>query len=159
MNNIRIYDIELNDIDDIVKIYNSNKKFLYAHMGVSSIYPEFIFNEIDKMKQLGFKSQVIKDGKNYTLGICEYKIDYIVYLSLLMLDSRVKGIGLGKLIYNQLEIMFKSKNVNSVRIDVVYDYKGNALKFWEKQGFTPCGKINLEWNGHKSAAVKMYKTI
>lgn len=35
----------------------------------------------------------------------------------------------------------------------------NPLIFWEKQGFKPSEKIQLEWNGYKSKAIKMYKTI
>ena len=82
-----------------------------------------------------------------------------VYLSLLMIDFRLKGNGLGKTIYNQLEKMFKSNNVQSIRIDVVYDYEENALEFWKKQGFVPNEKIELEWNGYKSNAIKMHKII
>ena len=42
---------------------------------------------------------------------------------------------LGKTIYNQLEKMFKSNNVQSIRIDVVYDYEENALEFWKKHRY------------------------
>lgn len=159
MNNIAIYDIVPSDVDSIVSIYNSNKIFMYNHMGILSIKQEFIFNEIEEMKRLGFKSRVIKDSMNNILGVCDYKIDREAYLSLLMIDNKIKGIGLGTLIYNKLEILFKSKNVNSIRIDVVYNYKENPLKFWEKQGFIPSGKIELEWNSYKSKAIKMYKFI
>ena len=55
--------------------------------------------------------------------------------------------------------MFKSNNVQYIRIDVVYDYEENALEFWKKQGFVPNEKIELEWNGYKSNAIKMHKII
>ena len=46
-----------------------------------------------------------------------------------MIDYRLKGNGLGKTIYNQLEKMFKSNNVQSIRIDVVYDYEEYNISF------------------------------
>jgi len=102
---------------------------------------------------------VIKDDKGEIIGLCDYSSGDEVYLSLLMIDDKFKGKGLGKLIYNQLEKMFKSKNAKGVRIDVVYEYEGNVLGFWEKQGFISNEKIELEWNGYKSNAYKMYKII
>lgn len=33
------------------------------------------------------------------------------------------------------------------------------LNFWKKQGFVPNEKIELEWNGYKSNAIKMHKII
>ncbi len=49
--------------------------------------------------------------------------------------------------------------VKKYRIDVVYNYDHNAVDFWEKQGFIPCEKIKLEWNGYKTNAIKMLKFI
>ena len=76
-----------------------------------------------------------------------------------MIDAKLKGNGLGRIIYNQLEKIFKAKNSKKIRIDVVYDYEENALGFLEKQGFVPSEEIQLEWNGYKSKAIKMYKNI
>ena len=149
MDNYIIDEIDLNAINRILDIYNSNKSFLCNHLGVSSVSKEFILNEIEEMKKIGFNSSIM----------CDFKISHEVYLSLLMIDYRLKGNGLGKTIYNQLEKMFKSNNVQSIRIDVVYDYEENALEFWKKQGFVPNEKIELEWNGYKSNAIKMHKII
>ena len=124
VDNYIIDEIDLNAINRILDIYNSNKSFLCNHLGVSSVSKEFILNENEEMK-----------------------------------NFRLKGNGLGKTIYNQLEKMFKSNNVQSIRIDVVYDYEENALEFWKKQGFVPNEKIELEWNGYKSNAIKMHKII
>lgn len=151
--------VELNDIDKIVQIYNSNESFLMAHMGVSNISKEFISNEINEMKNVGFISPVIKDNKGEIIGVCDFKIQEEAYLSLLMIHSKFKGNGLGKDIYNHLEREFRSNNVKGVRIDVVYDYEENVIRFWEKQGFVSKEKVELEWNGHKSNASKMYKSI
>lgn len=76
-----------------------------------------------------------------------------------MIDGKEKRNRLGSRIYNQLEQIFKAKKANRVRIDVVYDYEENVVGFWEKQGFIHYEKIQLEWNGYKSNAIKMYKTI
>lgn len=54
---------------------------------------------------------------------------------------------------------FKENHANKVRIDVVYNYDHNAVDFWKKQGFIPCEKIQLEWNGYKTNAIKMLKFI
>ena len=151
--------VELNDIHKVVEIYNSNVSFLMAHMGISNISKEFVSNEINEMKSVGFISSVIKDNKGEIIGVCDFKIQEEAYLSLLMIHSKFKGNGLGKDIYNHLERVFKSKNVKRVRIDVVYDYEENVLGFWEKQGFVSKEKVELECNGHKYNATKMYKSI
>lgn len=159
LDNYLIDTIDQNDITKILDIYNSNKTFLENHMGILEVSKDFIVNEIEEMKSVGFSSLVIKNNKGKIVGICDFKIGDEVYLSLLMIDSKLKGKGLGSIIYNQLEKIFKAKNSKGIRIDVVYDYEESALAFWEKQGFVPSEKIELEWNGYKSKAIKMYKTI
>lgn len=159
MDNYRIKEIEKNDIDKIVDIYNSNKTFLENHLGISTVSKDFIINEIEEMKKIGFTSLAIKNNEDNIVGICDFKIGDEVYLSLLMIDDKLKGKGLGTIIYNHLEKIFKSKNSKKIRIDVVYDYKENVLSFWKKQGFIPNEKVQLEWNGYKSKAIKMYKII
>ncbi|MEG1409938.1 MAG: GNAT family N-acetyltransferase [Terrisporobacter sp.] len=160
MYNYIIDKVNENDIDKIVDIYNSNEAFLKNHMGISRISQDFILNEIKEMRNAGFTSSIIKSNTGEIVGICDFKISYKeAYLSLLMIDSKLKGSGLGSKIYNYLEKSFKSKNINNIRIDVVYDYEENVLGFWEKQGFVSCEKIQLEWNKYKSKAIKMNKTI
>lgn len=159
MDNYIIDIIEQKDIDKVIDIYNSNKTFIENHLGVSRVSREFIVNEIQEMDNVGFTSAVMKDNKGNIVAICDYKIEDEVYLSLLMIDAKLKGKGLGQSIYNQFEKIFKAKNVSRIRLDVVYDYKENVIGFWEKQGFISSEKIQLEWNGHKSKAVKMYKSI
>lgn len=159
MDNYIIDTIAQNDISNILDIYNSNRIFLENHMGISKVSKEFIINEIEEMKNVGFSSLAIKNNEGNIVGICDCKIGDEVYLSLLMIDSKLKGKGLGSIIYNQLEKIFKAKNSTRIRIDVVYDYEENVLDFWEKQGFVSSEKIELEWNGYKSKAIKMYKNI
>lgn len=151
--------LEEKNIEDIVGIYNSNKTFLENHMGITSVTREFIINEIKEMENIGFSSLIIKNSKGNTIGVCDYKIEEEVYLSLLMIDAKLKRKGFGKTIYNQIEGIFKSKNSKRIRIDVVHEYEENVLGFWEKQGFVCDEKIQLEWSGHKSNAIRMYKSI
>ena len=159
MDNYIIDTIDQNDITKILDIYNSNRTFLENHMGISKVSSDFIINEIEEMKNIGFSSLVIKNNEGNIIGICDFKIGDEVYLSLLMINAKLKGNGLGRVIYNQLEKLFKTKNSKRIRIDVVYNYKENVLGFWEKQGFVPSEEIQLEWNGYKSKAIKMYKNI
>ena len=159
MDNYIIDTIDQNDITKILDIYNSNKTFLENHVGISKVSKDFIINEIEEMKNIGFSSLVIKNNEGNIIGICDFKIGDEVYLSLLMINAKLKGNGLGRIIYNQLEKIFKTKNSKRIRIDVVYDYEENALGFWEKQGFVSSEEIQLEWNGYKSKAIKMYKNI
>ncbi|MBS5938764.1 MAG: GNAT family N-acetyltransferase [Clostridium sp.] len=159
MDNYIIDTVDQNDISKIIDIYNSNKTFLENHVGISKVSKDFIVNEIEEMNNIGFSSLVIKNNEGNIVGICDFKIGDEVYLSLLMIDANLKGNGLGRIIYNQLEKIFKTKNSKRIRIDVVYDYEENALGFWEKQGFVPSEEIQLEWNGYKSKAIKMYKNI
>lgn len=159
MSNYKIDTITEIDIDKILDIYNSNTHFLENHMGITEVSREFITNEIKEMKNIGFNSLVIKDCRSNIIGICDFKISEEVYLSLLMIDANQQGKGLGSIVYNQLEKLFKENHANKVRIDVVYNYDHNAVDFWKKQGFIPCEKIQLEWNGYKTNAIKMLKFI
>lgn len=46
-----------------------------------------------------------------------------------------------------------------MRIDVIDDYEGNVVGFWEKQGFILQDRIVLEWGGKKSSACVMKKIV
>ena len=159
MNKYTFHKIEETHVDVVVKIYNSNKTFLQKHMGISGVTKDFIVKEIEEMRNHGFDSLIIKNNRGEIVGVCDFKIEDEVYLSLLMIDAKLKGNGIGGRVYNQLEKIFKSKKASSVRIDVVYDYEENVLRFWEKQGFVANEKINLYWNGYKLNAIKMCKSI
>ncbi len=159
MDNYVFAKVNQKDVCKIVDIYNSNKNFLKNHIGISKVSKEFIFNEIEEMKNIGFTSYTIKDNKDEIVGLCDFKIEDEVYLSLLMIDAKLKRNGIGQAIYNELERIFKYNNASGIRIDVVYGYEDNAIGFWKKQGFISGEKIELEWNSYKSKAIKMYKTI
>lgn len=154
------FDVEVKeDIDKILDIYNSNRSFLENHLGVSAVTKEFILNEMKEMKKSGFQSFVIKDNADRIIGICDIKISEESYLSLFMINGKMKRSGLGSDIYNQMEEFLKAEGVKRIRIDVVYDYEDNVVGFWEKNGFMHYEKIQLEWNGYKSKAIRMCKSI
>lgn len=159
MDHYKIDTMTTEDADKVSGIYNSNTSFLENHLGVTAVSEEFILREMAEMKNIGFQSFVIRNNASDIIGICDLKMAEEVYLSLLMIDGKHKRRGTGGGIYRQLEQMFKEKGVRTVRIDVVDGYEDNAVGFWEKQGFTPCEKIQLEWNGCQSEAVVMRKSI
>lgn len=148
------------DVDDLVKIYNSNPTFLENHLGASKISRELILDELDEMKEMGFVSELLihKETGNI-LGFCDYKPGDCIYLSLLMLDGKLKGKGAGREIYQYMEERFRCQKAGSVRIDVVDDYEGHVLGFWEKQGFVSRKEITLEWHGKKSRAKMMKRWL
>lgn len=157
--NMKIDRITENDMDEIVKIYNSNTGFLKNHMGVESVSKETVTNDLETMKRMGFQSFFIRDEKDSPIGICEFKTGEEVYLSLLLIDGDKTRKGYGSDIYTQLERKFQEAGAKKVLIDVVCDYEDRAVAFWEKQGFVHRGNIQLEWSGHHSKAVKMEKEI
>lgn len=133
-----------NDINSIVKIYNSNKEFILNHLGLELVDDSFIRSEMVKMEAEGFLSCIIINiNTSEIIGVLDYKPDANVYLSLIMLDSKFHGKGLGTLAYNSLENdMLKSKK-QSIRIDVVNDYDSNVVGFWKRLGFIPQKKFGL----------------
>ncbi|HCW54483.1 MAG TPA: GNAT family N-acetyltransferase [Clostridium sp.] len=157
------YDIEVATVKDvgiITKIYNSNATFLENHLGVSNISEEFICNEVEEMRSVGFETVLIIDNETQeVVGLSDYKIGECVYLSLLMIDGKLKRQGIGTQIYKFLEKEFKNQHSQRIRIDVVDDYEGNAIAFWKKQGFKHGKRVQLEWGQKKSEAVVMIKEL
>lgn len=90
--NITIHEINETNLQDAVRIYNSNEDFLRHHLAVSRIDEAFIRNEIKEMHDNGFVSTLIKlDGE--AVAIMDYMPprDGNVYLSLLMLINTKQG--------------------------------------------------------------------
>jgi len=48
--------VEKKDLNDIIKVYNSNKHFLIAHMDTDKIKHEWLFKELESMKKVAFYS-------------------------------------------------------------------------------------------------------
>ncbi len=160
--------VELKDIPQIVDIYNSNSEFLINHLGVEQVDAKFISNEFAKMSEFNFLSCVILDINNDIIGTIDYQIDNEeIYLSLIMIHSRLHNKGLGVLIYNVFErkmkklMNSKSNNmkIDIIRVDVINDYSPNLVKYWINRGFKWCEEIELEWGAKKSIAVIMKKPL
>ena len=148
------------DIKDIVAIYNSNAKFLIHHLGVSAIDDFFIQREMSEMEALHFLSCVIIDTQTKTIiGILDYKPDSTVYLSLVMLDARLHGRGIGTVVYRLFEDTMIKEGKQTIRIDVVNDYKDNVVEFWRRQGFAEQSTIRLQWGEKLSNAFVMLKSL
>ena len=74
-----------------------------------------------------------------------------------MIDAKLKGNELGRIIYNQLKKLFRTKNSKRIRIALVYDYEKNVLGFLGKVRicFFWRNTIRIDIN----LAIKMYKNI
>ena len=152
----------LEDIDTkrIVEIYNSNEAFISQHLGKAKIYEELIVCELKEMEKISFDScKIVDKFSGEIVGLCDFKTNKTAYLSLFMLDSKIRGKGIGKEIYGILEQYFIENKCEKIRIDVVYNYPQNVVKFGEKCGFKIVEKIEMVWSGKKSLAYMMIKAL
>lgn len=112
------------------------------------------------MKHIGFLSYVIVDKDTEMIrGTIDYRLSEEVYLSLFMLDASLQGKGLGRNLYDCFENEIVKKGTKRVRIDVVNEYEGNVVAFWEKLGFIGEEEVVLEWGNKKSRALVMRKNL
>ena len=152
--------VEEPDIPRILEIYNGNQPFLVSHLGCASVDPAFLVQELQEMKRLAFLSYVIiNTDTGDIIGVIDYQPQNTVYLSLLMLDSALHKSGIGSRVYHQFERQMAEENRPLIRIDVVNDYSGNMVGFWEKQGFLPQKEIRLSWGQKESNALVMVKHL
>lgn len=148
------------DIESVIEIYNSNEHFLVNHTGLKRVSRQWLEEEYQNMKSMDFTTcKVIDKASKKIIAICDFKVQEAVYLSLLMLDHKLKSRGIGKDIYDLLEAYFIKQKAHSIRIDVVYDYPNNVLGFWEKLGFVKQDEIELSWNNLISKAYVMSKVV
>jgi len=155
-----IRNIDTNDYNQVVEIYNSNRQFLVNHLGVECIDEAFVLEEVKTMREVGFSSCVIVDRETQEAqGVLDYKYGKEVYLSLLMLKSELQGKGIGRDIYSYFETKMRQRESDSIRIDVVNDYHNNVVPFWKRLGFLECENVTLDWGNKRSKAVVMRKNI
>ena len=160
MEKFYIRELNRNDYKRVTEIYNSNREFLRNHLGTEAVDEAFISTEAATMERVGFCSCVIVNEETQTVqGVLDYKPDDEVYLSLMMLVAESQGKGIGKKIYSLFESQMNRKNRASIRIDVVNDYPGNVVPYWEKLGFVANETITLEWGNKKSKALVMRKRL
>ncbi|MCC5911286.1 MAG: GNAT family N-acetyltransferase [Clostridiaceae bacterium] len=158
--NLRLCDIKNEDLQEIKEVYNSNPKFLFAHMDKDKIDIEWCIKEQEEMKEMNFKTLIIKAKvSGRIIGFIDYCLKEESYLSLLMLHSQYKNKGYGKEIYKAFEDYLKERKVRNIRIDVVYDYDETVLEFWEKRGFSRKEKIQLQWTDKTLDAIVMKKSL
>ncbi len=152
--------IKESDYKRVAEIYNSNHKFLLTHLGMELVDDNFICNEMLTMKDFGFLCcGIVGKDSQMLQGVLDYKFDEEVYLSLLMIDSKLQMKGVGSSIYSMFERDMIKKGGKSIRIDVVNDYQGNLVPFWKKFGFFEDGKTELVWGNKKSTALIMRKEL
>jgi len=146
------------DIDGIVGIYNSNPGFLMAHIGREKIDAQWAEDDINTMKEIGFMScKVVLKTSKTSIGLLDFSMKEESYLSLLMLHSVYKHIGLGSEVYEGLEQFAMAHESERIRIDVVTSYDRGVLDFWVSKGFNMIEKVELNWSGMRLPAVVMKK--
>lgn len=152
--------IENKDFNDIVEVYNSNKHFLVNHMNKEKITNEWILEELESMKEVGFSScKIVEIASGKIMGVMDFKIAEETYLSLLMIHNDFKSKGFGKLIFQAFEGYAKSLKSKCIRIDVVTNYDNSVLDFWIKNGFIKFKDVELNWTGKILPAVIMKKSL
>lgn len=148
------------DVEVITAIYNSNPTFLAEHLGQPTVDSQLVREELDEMRQMSFDSAVITDKQlGKIVAYSDFQTKSTVYFSLLLVDGALQDKGRGREIYALLEEYFRKLHCRTVRIDVVYGYKGNAVGFWEHCGFCRDGEGTVEWHDKSSPASIMKKTL
>lgn len=146
------------DIENVVKIYNSNTKFLKEHLDKEEVDNEFIVKELKEMKKMNFDSFKVLYN-NITIGVCYVKFDSETYLSLLMIDNKFKNNGFGSKVFYEIEKMARVFNSKSIRIDVVYGYDSSVTEFWIDKSFAIKEKVKFNWDKKSLDAYIMVKYI
>ncbi|WP_407655162.1 GNAT family N-acetyltransferase [Alicyclobacillus dauci] len=148
------------DIDDVVKLYNSNTHFLENHMRSNQVKFRWVVNELESMRNAGFCScKVVEKDSGKIIGIIDFKVDQETYLSLLMIHRDYKDKGFGTQVYRAFEEYAKSRQSKYIRLDVVVGYSSHVLNFWTSNGFVKFEDTTLNWTGVILPAVTMKKKL
>ena len=160
---IKNYYVEIaqnKDLSEIVEVYNSNKEFLLSHMDREEVTGEWLYQEIESMKELDFLScKIVEISSGRIIGIIDFNIGEEAYLSLLILHNDYKGKGIGKQIVQAFEEYCKSLKSEHIRIDVVTNYNDFVLDFWTRKGYIKLKNVELNWTGKILPAVTMIKNL
>lgn len=157
---IRMCEATEEDFLGILEVYNSNQDFLLSHMGRSGVSAEWLEKEQKEMKEMKFKTLIVKENTNENLiGFIDIRPIEECYLSLLMVHKLYRGKGYGKEIYEKLENYLLNQHSKTIRIDVVYDNNKEILGFWENRGFKKIEKIQFKWSNTLLDAVVMKKNL
>lgn len=150
--------IENKDLNEVREVYNSNDHFLMNHMDRNKVTSEWILQEIESVRDVGFQScKIVEISTGRIIGIVDFKVDDETYLSLLMIHNDFQGKGFGKLVFQAFEQYTKSLKSKCIRIDVVTNYNKSVLNFWFNNGFIKFKDVELNWTGKILSAVTMKK--
>ncbi|MGJ0909196.1 GNAT family N-acetyltransferase [Clostridium botulinum] len=148
------------DLNEIIEVYNSNRYFLTKHMDKEEVTIEWIIQELESMKEIGFYCCKIVDiSSKKIIGIMDFKIDLETYLSLLMIHNDYKSKGFGEQIFKAFEEYAKSSESKCIKIDVVTNYNNSVLDFWVRNGFAKFKDVELNWTGKILSAITMKKSL
>jgi ribosomal protein S18 acetylase RimI-like enzyme len=152
--------VEYMDLNGVIDVYNSNKSFLMSHMSKENVERQWMLEEFESMKRIGFHCCKIVDiNTEKIVGVIDFKIDSETYLSLLMVHNDHKNKGLGNSVYQAFEEYVQSQNSKSIRIDVVTEYDDTVLDFWIRKGFVEYENMELNWTGKVLPAVTLKKIL
>lgn len=148
------------DIENIVEVYNSNTNFLVNHLNSESVSINWYKEELEAMISDGFVScKIVDKVSNKIIGTVDFKEDEISYLSILMIHSKYRKKGIGGRIFKLIEDYLRTKQCQSIRIDVVTSYDDKVTEFWKRVGFKQIDTIELEWCGNSLPAALMIKDL
>ncbi len=152
--------IENKDIDKIIEVYNSNKKFLMSHMDKEKVTSKWVIEELKSMREVNFYCcKIVEISSGEIVGLIDFKMEEETYLSLLMIHNAYRNKGVGKLVYYALEEYALSLKSKCIRIDVVNNYDSSVVDFWSKKGFVEFKQSKLNWAGKVLPAVTMKKNL
>lgn len=152
-------EIQVEDISQLLDIYNSNTEFLIHHLGRERVDRHWLLKELEDMRISHFRSLgVVDEEQNKLIGHFDFKVAEEAYLSLFILDKSYQNSGLGSRLYRLFEQGILEES-HSVRIDVVKGYNHKVKDFWLKQGFTLYEEIDLDWDGNTLKAGIMRKNL
>lgn len=152
--------VESNYLNQVVEVYNSNKQFLESHMDKESVTKEWVLQELQSMKEVGFYScRIVEISSEKTMGVMDFKVGEETYLSLLMIHNNFKSKGFAKQIFQAFEEYVKSLKSKCIRIDVVTNYDNCVIDFWVKNEFIKFKDAELNWTGRILPAVTMKKSL
>jgi GNAT superfamily N-acetyltransferase len=124
-------------IDVEESIANSDPYFNMVSKGKEIFTREEILEEMKTSAKVGAERFILKEGTTPVAAI-EYLMenpkDHCTWLGLLQVKKEFQGKGYGSRILQQIEDLFRSKQVEKYRIGVIAENEP-GLRFWQKQGF------------------------
>ncbi|MDD3428522.1 MAG: GNAT family N-acetyltransferase [Oscillospiraceae bacterium] len=150
--------LELQDLEAITKLYNSNRTFLKNHLNRQAVTAAWVEKEHFVPRTNGFVTEKVLCADKL-VGLVDYKFGKETYLSLLLLDKTMQKKGLGTKIVNAFGQYTLQNKGQALRIDVVTGYEGAPLDFWRSVGFADITSSRLEWDENVLPVIVMKKFL